>query len=467
MSRDGLPSNSVGYVFGDDLGHMWIATISGLMRVPKKDLEQFADGDAQSIHGRVYGKPDGLPTRECTMAAQSGGGPSPSGTLWFPTIKGLASVNPSKLAFNPHPPPVVIESVWVEGRSASSNALRSDWQEPVVIAPGQERLEIQYTSLNLTAPQRAQFRYRMEGHETEWTDADTTRVARYTKLPPGRYRFQVTASNEDDVWNEQGSSVAFIVQPPFWRTWWFLAASAAFLLGLIVAIVHYLSTQKLQRQVETLRQQQVLEKERTRIARDIHDQVGASLTQVALLGELTESDKDFPGEIESHARQISQTARETTRALDEIVWAVNPANDTLDGLITYFCKYAQDYLTVAGIKYRLDVPPQLPNHVIPPDVRHNVFLASKEAVTNIVRHAGATFVKIRLQFESGAFTLEIEDDGRGIEDLDEEAASARNGLTNMRRRMEEISGKFTMTPADGQGTVVRLTAPLQLDGKTH
>ncbi len=131
---------------------------------------------------------------------------------------------------------------------------------------------------------------------------------------------------------------------------------------MIVGSVHYVSTQRLQRQLAALQQKEALEKERARIARDIHDQVGASLTQVSLLGELVESDKHHPEEVEGHARQIEQTALETTRALDEIVWTVNPSNDTLDGLINYVCKYAQEYLALAALRYRLEVPPAAPQH---------------------------------------------------------------------------------------------------------
>jgi signal transduction histidine kinase len=228
------------------------------------------------------------------------------------------------------------------------------------------------------------------------------------------------------------------------------------LLATVVAVVHYLSTHRLQRQLESLRQQEALEKERARIARDIHDQLGASLTQVALLGELVESDKDAPMEVEAHARQISQTARDTTRVLDEIVWTVNPSNDTLDGLITYVCNYAQEYLAVAGLRYRLDVPAQLPGATLLPEVRHNVFLAAKEAVTNVVRHAQASSVWLRLKLEPAAFTLEIEDDGHGVS---QDAAQSRNGLRNMRKRMEDIGGRFSIGPAPEHGTLVRLTAP--------
>jgi signal transduction histidine kinase len=210
-----------------------------------------------------------------------------------------------------------------------------------------------------------------------------------------------------------------------------------------------------------LRQREAIERERARIARDIHDQLGANLTQVALLGELVESDKESPFEVEAHARQISQTARETTRVLDEIVWTVNPSNDTLDGLITYLCKYAQEYLAVARLRYRLDVPAELPSTPISPDVRHNVFLASKEAVTNIVRHAQASAVWIRLRLDSAFFTLEFEDNGRGMAGLDEQSARSRNGLRNMRKRMEDIGGAFSIGPVAEGGTRVRLSAPLR------
>jgi signal transduction histidine kinase len=225
-------------------------------------------------------------------------------------------------------------------------------------------------------------------------------------------------------------------------------------------LVHYFSTQKLQRQLESLRQREAIEKERARIARDIHDQVGASLTQVSLLGELVESDKDFPAEVETHARQISQTARDTTQVLDEIVWTVNPSNDTLESLITYVCKNAQDYLAVAGVLYRLDIPSRLPRASVSPEVRHNVFLASKEAITNIVRHSQASAVSIRLRLEPCTFILEIEDNGRGVAGLEDTKAQSRNGLRNMRKRMEDIGGSFSIGRAPAAGALVRLTVPL-------
>jgi signal transduction histidine kinase len=325
-------------------------------------------------------------------------------------------------------------------------------------------LEIQYTSLNLGAADRARFRYRLQAQgrdsNTNWDEAGNRRFARYQALLPGSYTFQVCACNEDGVWNEAGASLAVTVLPFFWQTRSFLAVASAVLLGAVAAAVYYISTKKLQRQVAAFRQQQALEKERARIARDIHDQIGANLTQLALLGEMVEADKDSPQEAASHARQISQSARETTRALDEIVWTVNPSNDTVDGLVNYICKHAQDYLAVAGLRYRLDVPSQLPRTPISPEARHNVFLAAKEAVTNIVKHARASEASIHLRLEAQSFTLEIQDNGRGPGGLNEKAAESRNGLRNMRKRMEDIGGRFSIGPAPQGGTRVALTVPL-------
>jgi signal transduction histidine kinase len=210
--------------------------------------------------------------------------------------------------------------------------------------------------------------------------------------------------------------------------------------------------------VGLLRQQEALEKERARIARDLHDQLGANLTQVALLGEMVETDKEIPDEVETHARQISATARETTHALDEIVWTVNPSNDTLDGLVNYVCKYAQEYLALAGLRYRLEVPPQLPATPISPELRHNVFLATKEAINNVVKHAKASSAWLRLRLEPDQFILEIEDDGKGLASGD--AKKGRSGLGNMRKRMEDINGRFEAGPGEQGGTRIRLVAPL-------
>ncbi|HWF18863.1 MAG TPA: two-component regulator propeller domain-containing protein, partial [Verrucomicrobiae bacterium] len=464
--KEGLLSDSIGYLLEDGQGNLWIGSLKGLMRVRKKELNDVAQGGANPLACRAYGEADGMAASECTIGVQPGACRGHNGKLWFPTIKGIVSVDPAQIKINTNPPPVVIESVSVSGESVvnsdeaeATNVLRSSVPSLITVPPGRERVEIQFTGLSFSSPKKARFKYRMEGYEKGWTEVDgNVRTVIYRKLTPGNFTFHVTACNEDQIWNESGASLAFIVQPPFWRTWWFLSLVTIIVIGWISGIVHYFSTQRLQRQLEGMRQQQALEKERARIARDIHDQLGASMTQVSLLGEMVESDKDDPQEVEAHARQISQTARDTSRVLDEIVWTVNPSNDTLEGLINYICKHAQEYFAVAGLRYRLDVPSQLPVTDISPEVRHNVFLTAKEAITNVVRHAKATEVWLRLKLEPTRFILELQDNGRGPSGL--EGKSTRNGLRNMHKRMEDIGGSFALTAAPEGGALVRLTVPI-------
>jgi signal transduction histidine kinase len=455
----GLTVNSIKYLAEDAHGALWIGSSVGLVRIEKSELDNFAVRKSKTVRARAFDEADGLLTSECSAGSQPAAWRGRDGTMWFATTRNLVSVNPAQLIPNTNPPPVMIEGVLVNDVLQNTNRLRPNWPGQIIIPAGRERLEIRYTSLNLAAPDRARFRYQLEGIDSGWTEVGSDRSARYPKLPPDEYRFRVTACNEDGVWNELGATLTVIVEPPFWRTWWFLTAATAALLGVVIGTVHFISTQKLQRQLATMRQQEALERERARIARDLHDQLGANLTQVSLLGEMVETDKNLPEEVEAHAKQISQTARLTSAALDEIVWAANPSNDTLDSLVSYACKYAQEYFALAGLSYRLDAPGNLPATPIPPDIRHNVFLAFKESINNVVKHAKATAVKVRLVLEPQRFTFEIEDNGRGLPPNATE--KGRNGLHNMRKRMEDVGGEFTVGPAPERGTLVRLTSPLE------
>ncbi|HKI68930.1 MAG TPA: two-component regulator propeller domain-containing protein, partial [Verrucomicrobiae bacterium] len=297
LLHDSPFDRDVGYLIEDGRGELWMGSYAGLTRVANKSLDDFANGLTNFIPYRTYGRQDGLPNSECTQGSQPGACRARDGTLWFPTINGLAYVNPARLTTNSQPPLVVIESVTVDGQELYNNGLRAPQPQTIVIPPGKERLDIRYTSLNLAAPEWARFKYRMEGHEKFWFNAGDSRVASYSKLPPGHYQFHVAACNEDGFWNVTGSTLTIIVEPPFWRTWWFISGTTLGFLGIVVMIVRYVSTQKLQRQLASLRQQEALERERARIARDLHDQLGASLTQVSLLGEMVETDKDSPGEV--------------------------------------------------------------------------------------------------------------------------------------------------------------------------
>ena len=456
----GLTSDSINYLVDDDAGNLWIGSYEGVMRVEKKSLADFAAGAVKTVSCRTF------LTRECSAGAQPAALHASDGKLFFPTITGLVAVNPADLKPNTNPPPVVIESVLVDGVEQKTSALSAGWNSVITLRPENEQLEIHFASLNFSAPKNAaagaRFKYRLEdrkaGRQKNWTEIGGERIARFPKLPAGKYIFHVIACNEDGFWNETGATLAVTVEPPFWRKPSFIAVSAVVLLGALAGIVYLISTAKLKRQLRAHRQKELLEKERARIARDLHDQLGANLTQVALLGELAEADKHLPGEVELHAQQISLTARDTTRSLDEIVWALNSSNDTLESLANYACKYAQDYFALAGVSYRAELPTQLPAVAILPEVRHNIFLAFKEAVNNVVKHAQATEARVKLQLAPDKFILSVEDNGRGFSGAAEK--TLRNGLKNMRRRLADVQGEFEIKPGAKGGTVVRFAVPL-------
>jgi ligand-binding sensor domain-containing protein/signal transduction histidine kinase len=458
-AADGLAGDDIGYLIEDDLQNLWLGSYEGLMRVGESSLADFAADPLKKISCRT------LLTRECSAGTQPAAIRAPDGKLLFPTIAGLVAVNPVDLKPDTNPPPVVIESVLVDGVPQKNNPLSSTWPERVVLRPENEQLEIHFTSLNFSAPKRAQlavrFKYQLEGRDNKPTDAGGERVAYFSKLAPDKYVFRVTACNEDGFWNDTGATIAVTVEPPFWRKPSFLATATLAFLGALAGTIYLVSTAKLKRQLRLAQQKEMIEHERARIARDLHDQLGANLTQVTLLGEMAEADKNLPGEVEQHAQQICATARETTRSLDEIVWSVNPSNDTLESLASYACKYAQDYFALAGVSYRAELPTQLPPAPILPEVRHNVFLAFKEAVNNVVKHAHATEAHVKLQLEPDKFILSVTDNGRGLGDISKK--KLRNGLKNMRRRLTDVHGEFEISPGADGGTVVKLTVPVKTE----
>jgi ribose transport system permease protein len=208
--------------------------------------------------------------------------------------------------------------------------------------------------------------------------------------------------------------------------------------------------------------QQVVERERVRIARDIHDEIGANLTQIALLSELAQSDIDKPDQAKGHMDQVFRTAQSLTRSLDEIVWAVNPAGDTLEQFAAHLCTFAPRFLQLAGVSCRLDVPDALPVVPLPASVRRHLHFGIKESLHNIAKHAQATEVWLRLKFNANTITLILEDDGRGFQPT-ADAAPGANGLGNLNQRMMEIGGSFDQHSVAGRGTITTLIAPLNND----
>ena len=458
----GLANDTICDIEDDGRGFFWISSHGGIMRVAQTELNRCADGQASELHGLTYGLGDGLPTLECSGGFQPAACRSGDGRLWFPTSKGLVAVDPGKVETNSLVPPVVIEQFFVDDQKVSEGRAPASLLR---ITPGRHRYEFQFTGLSFVAPEKVRFRYRLEGAETDWVETQSPRKAYYSHLPPGNYRFQVLACNNDGVWNQSGATLAFTVLPAFWQTWWFRIMGAVMTALAGGAIAWLDIRQRTQRKLERLEQQQAVERERIRIAQDIHDDLGANLTRITMLSESAKSD---PERVSGHLHQIHKTARELTRALGEVVWAVNPRHDTLDSVGAYLEEFGQDWLRTAGVRCRMNMPSQFPERVITAEARHNLFLAFKEALHNAIKHAGASEVRISLAVEPANFTLAVEDDGNGFvaetplaETVPGRFPGSRNGLANMRQRLAEIGGCCEISSAPGKGTRVTFTVPLK------
>ena len=456
--QHGLPSNFISDIEQDEQGFLWMSSHNGIFRVSRADLEQCAEGTLDSVQCLTYGLSDGLPTLLCSSGLQPGGCRTADGRLWFATSKGLATVDPHDVQTNQLPPPVLIEQFRVDDKEVALLAATGEAapRGNPQVSPGRHRLEIQYTALSFVAPERVQFKHRLEGLDTDWVAAGTKRDANYDYLPPGNYIFHVSACNNDGVWNDSGASLAFTVLPYFWQTTWFQVPAGGLLAASASGAAWYVTRHRMREKLARLERQRALERERGRIAQDIHDDLGASLTRISMLSQTARSEPENPEQVGTCLDQIYATARELTRALSEIVWAINPHHDRLDSLATYVEKFAQDYLKAGGIGCRLDLPLQLPQWPLNAEVRHNLFLAFKEAVNNVLRHSDAKQVHLSIRIERDAFVLELEDNGRGFAvPCDGFGQCPRgNGLGNMRQRLQQIGGRCEIDSVPGRGTKV-------------
>ena len=459
---EGLPNSVIGHIEDDGGGYFWISSHGGILRAAKQELNDCADGKTKSVPFLTYGINDGLPTIECSEGLQPAGCRTADGRLWFPTSKGLVVVNPNEVRINRLPPPMALEEFMVDGRPVAVCAT------PVEVAPGKSHFEFHFTALSFVAPEKVRFKYRVVGLEKEWNDAGAKRVADYSFLPPGDYTFHVIACNNDGLWNETGVSFPFKLLPHVWQTWWFHFLGGLATVTLAGGIVWFDQRRRMRRRLEKLEREQAVERERSRIAKDIHDDLGASLTRITMLSQSARGETQIPEYITTNLERIFGTARELTRAMDEIVWAVNPRHDTLDSLANYLSRFAYDYLSTAEIRCRLDVPLQLPALPVTAEVRHNLFLAFKETLHNAVKHAAATEVRVELKLEQSKLMLLVADNGRGFaagEPPADAAQSGRihpgNGLPNIKRRLAEIGGACEIQSEPGRGTNVTFTVPLR------
>ena len=246
----------------------------------------------------------------------------------------------------------------------------------------------------------------------------------------------------------------------FWQTWWFITLAAMSVLVGVGTTVRGVEQRKYRLQLERAEQASALERERARIAQDLHDDLGSSLTRISLLSNLLRADKDNPDQVEAHATKLTQSADQTVRALEEIVWAVRPGSDSLQSLVDYIAHFANELFEGTATRCRLDLPHDLPARPLPPDVRHNIFLIVKEALTNALKHASAREVNVQAKVALGMLEISIQDDGRGFTPPAPKVEGKQHGLVNMRQRAEAIGGMLALQFSPDKGTCIQLKVPL-------
>jgi signal transduction histidine kinase len=472
-TREGLPDNTASQILEDDSGHLWLGGNRGIARISKKELDEVATGRLTTTYPEIFGRDQGMLSEKCTGGFYPAGLKADSGQLWFSTEKGIVVINPYFQSNHNPPPRVLLEEVSVDELPGVEFEQKKSSDNPTLensrglelgelqLPPGKHDVELRYTALSFNAPAQIRFRYRLEGLDPDWVEAGTRRVALYNYLPPGHYKFSVIACNSDGVWSQPGAMLVFTLSRHWWQASWAVGLSVLAMLVTVGATVRFTEKRKMNRRLKTLEQERAVSRERARIAQDLHDELGSSLARISLLSGLVKSDKASPAQVETHAQKLAQSADQTVRALEEIVWAVRPGSDSLQSLMDYMAHFATELFENSPTRCRLDLPQDVPSLPLPPDVRHNIFLIVKEALTNVLKHASAKEVHVQAKVSENILEICVQDDGAGPQ----QAASPkiegkRNGLINMQLRAESLGGTLGCRRVPGQGTTIRLIVPL-------
>ncbi|MCX6880017.1 MAG: triple tyrosine motif-containing protein [Verrucomicrobia bacterium] len=470
--EQGLHDDYLSNIIPDDRGRLWFAGNRGIFSVRESEVVELAEERIARVRSVAYGQMEGLSRLQASHGTWPGTLRGSDGRLWFAMESGLAVVNVPDFKDNPQAPPVVLERVTANGKIVATYAAEGSLADlPLAtpldlrqeaahlrLAPGQRQVEFVFTALSFTMPESINFKYRLDGLDKDWVDAGTRRVASYPLLPPGDYRFQVCACNRDGVWNETGASLALTAEAYWWERTWFRVLGPLAAIGLLGGGIALGVRRRHRRQIEHLELLQATERERTRIAQDLHDDLGAGLTQISLNTAMAQNPAVSSEVADGLLHEIDERSRDLVIALDEIVWAVNPKNDSVPSLARYFCQFAQHCLLSGGITCRLEVAADLPDAAVGSEQRHHLFLAFKEALRNILQHSGADQAKLEIASDAQTFAVTLSDNGRGF--VPGPLPEGADGLGNMRTRLARLGGSCVVTSEPDHGTTIVFRLPL-------
>lgn len=454
--EQGLPDCFISQLLLDDFGGVWLGCPRGIFRLEKQKVLEVVQGKASFLYATPFGKNEGLQSLPCLDGYQPNSCKSRDGRLWFTTRSGVVSIDPMRII------PVGKRPVHINELHVDDKPLALD--KPIRLKTDVHKIEFRYSVIDLTAPERPQVRYRLDGFDQLWIPGEVDRKIVYPKLPPGHYTLHVSIVNNTDDLPVEGTSLSLVVEPFWWETISFRAALALALLVGITVFVRGIYKRRYKKRLECAQYQTMLSEERARIARDIHDELGASLTQISLLSQSVPS-IEIPERHRDHFNQIYTTTSEITRSIDEIVWAIDARHDNLDSLVCYFSNFAQNFLRTSKIRCRLDSGGDHPDIAVNSRVRHNLFLAYKEALNNCVKHSGCSEVVVRMSTDERNLRILISDNGCGLGNSQEATTQASprrkgHGLANLPLRLAAIQGHGIVRPGPICGTEVELLIAL-------
>ncbi len=473
-----LSSNHVTCIIEDAQQNLWIATADGLNRLhpDQDDFDHYfeADGAPNSyIYGLVpdaagdfwlstnYGlarfRPEtatfrNFTTRDGLQANEFNAGAfyrSPRGELFFGGHNGFNRFTASNILDNPNPPPVVLTSFQIRGRPAPlKSAIYAT--EALELSYRDYSFSFEFASLDFWAPERNRYQHMMVGLDDEWVDAGNRNFVNYTHLDPGSYVFRVRASNGDGVWNQTGVAVPIRITPPFWKRLWFLG-----LASLVVALAVYnLYRYRVRRLLE-------IERLRTRISADLHDDIANNLSSIATFSGLIEIEQ--AADNHEHSAQlltrIRELAEDSVGSIRDIIWAINPATETLSSLLLRLRDRLVASCRIHQVELRFEYPAlgELPDNNLAPEQRQHLWLLFKEVINNTFKHAQASQMTFSAEFANNRLNVSFADDGCGF---DMSAQNEGNGLITMRMRAQKLGGELTTDSGPGRGTTVRISVPI-------
>jgi ligand-binding sensor domain-containing protein/signal transduction histidine kinase len=483
FKEDGLPDGALRSLYVDQKGRLWGATMQGgVFRIDDTSAEHptfvnltAADGLSSNVvvaitedlQGRMYfatGRGvdryepetgrikhfttnDGLASNHFTDAARD-----QNGNLWFATANGLSRLTPENEA-PVAPPPIFVSKIRIADENYPISELGETEISNLELLPERNQLEASFVSPNFSGSENLRYQYKLEGSDTDWKEPTRQRTLTFASLSPGSYRFVVRAINAEGMASQQPAVISFRVLRPFWQRWWFLTI-LAMLAGLVIYIVY---RYRLKRLLE-------LERIRTRIATDLHDDIGSSLSQIAILSEVVRQKVGDNG-ANKPLNLIADTSRELVDSMSDIVWAINPNKDSVSDLIKRMRRFAGDVLDAKDIGYSFRVPEKISEIPLGADIRREVYLMFKECVNNLAKHSAATAADISISVDSNELIVSITDNGRGfhVPSFDVHVTHegfGGNGLLNLKKRAENLGGRFQIRSEMGQGTDVSFEIPV-------